>query len=160
VLGDISRAIEKFNDPTQPKDILDGILRIFSGKDAVDFFARDPVISYNIDDNSVVVIYTNSKASGQPITAFYDNPSLLPIYGKTSSTTTLPVLHSIGPVTFAVDASGDTYGAFTDANGLKFGEQMTGRPELGPQFDLYFDKAGQPQTQLVTDSSNLSGAKG
>ncbi len=160
VQADLELAQHEFDDPTYRKQILDGTVNIFSGKDGIDLYIHRPLAFYNPADNSVVIGYSNLDNNGRLIMAFYDNPSLVALYADRTDGT-IPVQESIGQTTFGADTTGDDYGSYSDSNGFMFGQQLLASPlKLGPRFDLLIGKTGILSTQPAPIAPVPAGPKG
>jgi hypothetical protein len=150
----IQKAEAAFNDPSTPKQIFDGILRLTTGKGVA--YVERPMLFYDYERGGVVAAYCTSGENndGSFVPNHYAQLSFLDTYSNRPDGSAA-IIESAGAISMKADENITGFGTCEDETGQQFGRLLNGvdDPELGSPVRIAADKGGE----LYIDTVPITG---
>jgi hypothetical protein len=121
--ADIETARSLFKDPNVTKMVLNGTVKIYSGKDDTTSTFNKPFMSINSETGDITL---GAMREGVPDNLYLFHMghfSTLPVFCEDSETA-IPLLHATGEIHSQADETNESNGLFVGDNGVEFGKEL------------------------------------
>jgi hypothetical protein len=121
--ADIETARSIFKDPNSTKMVLNGTVKIYSGKDDTTSTFNKPFMSINSETGGITLGAMREGVPDKLYLFHMGHFSTLPVFCEDSETA-IPLLHATGEIHARIDETNASYGEFFDDNGIEFGKEL------------------------------------
>jgi hypothetical protein len=156
--ADIETARSIFKDPNATKMVLNGTVKIYSGKDDTTSTFNKPFMSINSETGGITL---GAMREGLPDNLYLFHMghfSTLPVFCEDSEEA-IPLLQASGEIHSQADETNASNGLFVGDNGVEFGKELKENPlKPGVACHLEYEDSGKDKEPVLVPGEPLTGS--